>query len=157
MELKVSIQTKGKIFEGKAPEIIRESLIAFMYEATQYLERRVKSRTPRRTGLGAQSIYGEVIQKGATMIKGVVGHTSKYLELVERGTGIYGPYGLSFVIRPKDKKALFWPGAAHPVGQVVQKGFPGRFMFENTIDLDWPAVERMADERGFEIAKRLDE
>ena len=88
-------------------------------------------------------------------MKGVVGHTSKYLDLVERGTGIYGPYGVSFIIRPKDKKALFWPGAEHPVGQVIQKGFPGRFMFENTLDLDWPQVEKMADNMGFKIAREI--
>ena len=124
MELKVIIQAKGKIFDGRAPEIIRENLLAFMVEATQYLERRVKGRTPRRTGLGALSIHGEVINKGTTVIKGVVGHTSKYLDFVERGTGIYGPYGLSFVIRPKEKKLYFGLAPRIRSARSSRKDFP---------------------------------
>lgn len=39
------------------------------------------------------------------------------LEYVTQGTGIYGPRGER--IRPKTKKALMWPGAAHPVRSVA--------------------------------------
>jgi len=35
---------------------------------------------------------------------------------VEQGTGLFGPRG--HVIVPTKKKALFWPGARHPVASV---------------------------------------
>ena len=34
-----------------------------------------------------------------------------------------------YVIRPSGKKALFWPGAAHPVKQVNHPGLPARPFF----------------------------
>jgi hypothetical protein len=39
------------------------------------------------------------------------------LSFVRYGTGIYGPRGQR--IRPTTKKALMWPGAAHPVRSVA--------------------------------------
>jgi hypothetical protein len=39
------------------------------------------------------------------------------LEYVTQGTGIYGKYHTPIV--PTTKKALFWPGAAHPVRSVA--------------------------------------
>ena len=44
MELKVSVTQKGKIFEGKAPEIINSALTSAMYEATAFLEKKVKRK-----------------------------------------------------------------------------------------------------------------
>jgi HK97 gp10 family phage protein len=40
----------------------------------------------------------------------------RYALYNEIGTGLYGPYHQ--VIRPKTKKALWWPGAEHPVAYV---------------------------------------
>ncbi len=76
MELKVSISAKGKIFEGKAPEIVRDTLEDTMYEAISFLEREVKLRTPigvygAKGGL-LSTIHGEVISKGESIIKGMV-------------------------------------------------------------------------------------
>lgn len=61
----------------------------------------------------------------------------------EYGTGVHttdpdAPHE-PIVIRPKNKRALFWPGLAHPVGQVIQQGqHPHPFLT--------PAVERNRDE-----------
>lgn len=45
-----------------------------------------------------------------------VGTNVTYALHVELGTGLWGPKRA--VIRPKTKKALYWPGARHPVAYV---------------------------------------
>lgn len=55
--------------------------------------------------------------------------TRFYAIYVHNGTGVYGPKGEAIVITAKNKKALFWPGAAHPVKSVTIKGIkPNPFM-----------------------------
>ena len=63
---------------------------------------------------------------------------------VEVGTGVVyasfhqfgtGPY----TIRPRRKKALYWPGAAHPVKQVNHPGLPAR-PFLMVQDEDWTEI-----------------
>ena len=57
-----------------------------------------------------------------------VGPAVWYGALVEYGTGVFseapGASRQPIVIRPVNAKALFWPGAAHPVMQVIQQGHP---------------------------------
>jgi hypothetical protein len=144
LELKISVQTKGKIFKPEAAQIMHQALVNVMYEAVAFLEREVKERTPHRTGHLARTIHGEVIEKGMPLVKGVVGHQAKYGDFVERGTGVYGPSGRTFVIRLKEKK-------------VTQKGFPGRFMFKRALTEAWPRLRKMFDDAGFRIAKHLSE
>ncbi len=167
MELKVSISAKGKIFEGKAPEIVRDILEDTMYEATSFLEREVKLRTPigvygAKGGL-LSTIHGEVISKGESIIKGIVGHQSLYGDVIEKGRtagkawppegallrwievklGVAGEQAkrLEFVIRRK----------------IGQKGFPGAHMFEKTLDETWPRLKEIFDRGGFEIARELNQ
>ena len=154
MELKATVSLKGAIFDGTAPEIIRKALESAMYEATAFLERQVREKTPVRTGHLRSTIHGEVIPFG-TAVKGIVGHQCKYGDLVEFGTGVYGPKGQAYTIVPKDKKALWWPGAKHPVGKVTQKGFPGRFMFTRTFTEDWAKLQAIFDNAGFNIVQEL--
>ena len=157
MELKVSVIQKGKIFKGKGPEIVNQNLTAAMYEATSFLEGEVKMRTPYRTGALQKTIHGEVKGKGTPITKGIVAHQSVYGDAVEKGTGIYGFKGREFIIRPKNAKALFWKGAKHPVKMVIQKGFPGRHMFENAFNENWVKIQKIFDRCGFEIARELNE
>jgi len=46
----------------------------------------------------------------------------EYALAVQTGSGIHGPEGKLIEIRPKNKKALFWPGAQHPVKKVLHPG-----------------------------------
>jgi hypothetical protein len=168
MELKVSIQTKGKIFEGKAPEIIREQLTSAMYEATSFLEREVKKRTP--TGVyGAKggllaTIHGEVVGKGTPLIKGIIVHgKGTYGDVIEKGRRVgktWPPEGallrwievkmgldtvqakrLEFIIRRK----------------IGQKGFPGAQMFEKALDENMAKLMEIFDKAGFEITRELNQ
>lgn len=155
MELKVIITQKGAIFDGRAPRIIQKALEAAMYEATAFLEQAVKSRTPVRLGNLRGSIHGEPIYKGGQVVKGIVAHGMLYGDLVERGTGIYGPFHKGFEIKPKNGKALFWKGAKHPVKSVFQEGFPGRHMFEKALEENWSTLEDIFDRMGFAITQNL--
>jgi len=166
MESKVSITTKGKVFEGKAPEIVHKALEDVMYEATSYLEREVKKLTPVGV-LGASgglvsTIYGEVV-KGMPIVKGIVGHQSVYGDVIEKGRRAgktWPPEGallrwiemkmgvpeeqakrLEFIIRRK----------------IGRKGFPGAAMFENALNKGWPKLRKIFDDAGFEIARKLSE
>ena len=46
----------------------------------------------------------------------------QYARYVQEGTGIHGPEGRPYVIRPVNRRALYWPGAYHPVKMVVHPG-----------------------------------
>lgn len=52
--------------------------------------------------------------------------TAPYAIYVHEGTGIYGPKAMPFTIEAKNKKALFWPGALHPVKKVTIRGMRAR-------------------------------
>jgi len=165
MELKVSITTKGKIFEGKAPEIVQDQLAAAMYEATSFLEREVKKRTPQGVFGGAggllSTIHGEVVGKGTPVIKGIVAHGSAYGDVIEKGRRAgktWPPEGA--LLRWIEVKMGLPEETAKRLEFVIrrkigQKGFPGAHMFENALQEGWPKLKDMFDRAGFEIAREL--
>ena len=167
MDFKVSIETKGKIFEGKAPEIVREALTDVMYEATAFLEREVKARTPRgvfgASGGLVSTIHGEVVGKGTTAIKGIVGHMSKYGDVIEKGRTAgktWPPEGV--LLRWIELKIGVADEMARRLEFVIrrkigQKGFPGAHMFERALKEGWPRLKKMFDDAGFKIARKLSE
>jgi hypothetical protein len=167
MEMKVVVTAKGKIFEGKGPEVIQENLTSAMYEGTQMLEREVKRRVPVGV-FGAQggllsNIHGEVEGKGTPIMKGIIAHGSKYGDVIEKGRTAgkkWPPEGvllrwievklgadekeakrLEFVIRRK----------------IGRKGFPGVHMFQNALEQSWPKLESIFDNMGFKITRELSE
>jgi HK97 gp10 family phage protein len=56
----------------------------------------------------------------------LIGTNVEYAPYVEYGTGLEGPKNQPIVITPKNKKALFWKGADHPVKKVVSPGMPAQ-------------------------------
>lgn len=167
VELKVSITQKGKIFEGKAPEVIQKKLEGAMYSAVMLLEREVKLKTPVGV-FGAQgglqsAIHGEVQGKGTPVVKGIVGHQSKYGDVIEKGRRAgkaWPPEGallrwieVKFGVSEKVAKRIEFPIRA----KIGKKGFPGTHMFEKGLDENWPKVQGIFDKAGFEIARELSE
>lgn len=74
--------------------------------------------------------YGRAFRKVRTRIGGkaavqVVNDDWK-ADILERGTPPH-------VILPKNKKALSWPGAAHPVGKVNHPGTPAYHFLRNAL------------------------
>jgi len=167
MELKVSITAKGKIFEGKAPEVIQKKLDSAMYSAVMLLEREVKFRTPVGV-FGAQgglqgSIHGEVQGRGTPVVKGIIGHQSKYGNVIEKGRRAgksWPPEGsllrwieVKFGVSEKVAKMIEFPIRA----KIGKKGFEGAHMFEKGLEANWPKIQKMFDKAGFEIARELGE
>jgi len=167
MQLKVSIIPKGKIFDKEGPEVINQELIGVMYEATSFLEREIKKVTP--TGVsGAKgglvsTVYGEVIEKGTPLIKGIVAHQSGYGDVIEKGRTAGKTW-------PPEGALLRWIEVKMGKGEeeakrlefvirrkIGQKGFPGAAMFENTFEKKWPVLKKMFDDAGFKIAKKISE
>ncbi len=73
-----------------------------------------QANTPKRTGRTAASVDASVAG-GGPRATGSFGSDSQIFEYLERGTRAH-------IIRPRFKKALFWPGARHPVRMVRHPG-----------------------------------
>ncbi len=99
----------------------RERLAKGFGAMVEALGKSARKTAPVRTGALRDSV--SVLSAGTEGdLTGKVAYGAPYASFLHEGTGIYGPTGKMITIRPKNKKALFWPGASHPVGVVRQKG-----------------------------------
>jgi hypothetical protein len=113
MELKVSITGLPELVAklNEAPQIAAPILQRALSASGAVLAKNTtKATVPWRTGFLTQSFRAELT---AGMLKWFP--TASYAPFVEFGTAPH-------VIVPKDKKALYWPGAAHPVRKVNHPG-----------------------------------
>jgi len=170
MKMEATVTIKGAIFAGKGPEIIQSEVLAFMYEATAFLERKVKEniREAGRVGVGGaqggllSTIHGEV-EKGTPVTKGVVAHQSKYGDVIEKGR----TPGKTW---PPEGALLKWMMLKMGLGEteakrlefvvrrkIGRKGFPGIHMFEKAWTRYLPQIIAMADTHGLKLAERLSE
>lgn len=78
-----------------------------------------------RTSHARQSIHSGVEGRGRELTL-FLAHGVKYGAFLEEGTPPH-------VIRPKNKKALYWKGAAHPVKKVNHPGTKAYPILEDTI------------------------
>lgn len=78
------------------------------------VQNEARRRVPVDTGRLRSSIVSRSENSGRT-VGYVVGTNVNYAAAVEYGTAPH-------VIKPKNKKALFWPGARHPVAQANHPG-----------------------------------
>ena len=92
----------------------------------------VKETVPFRTGELRKSIH--VTRYGFDYM---VGTNKIYARAVHEGRR-------AMIIRPKTRKALYWPGAAHPVRKVFQKSRKGKPFFRE-------AVQKFADNLDQEV------
>ena len=174
MELQATITLKGHLFDGKYPEIVRKQLIAFMYEATAFLEQKVKANLPteldglsRGIGVGGTvnglyaSIHGEPIDRGGPIIRGVVAHASMYGDIIERGREAGRSMPPSGVLIGWMEKKL---GMSEKEAiskefifrrKIGQKGFPGIHMFERAFNEGFSQLQSIAEKYCIEIVKAL--
>lgn len=106
----------------KSPQITEKYLQkAIVASSAEIQKNATKSLVPWRTGNLVQS-FGNGIVIGRLIAR--VGPTASYAIFVHEGTKAH-------VIRPKTAKALFWPGASHPVKSVNHPGTKAnRFMLK---------------------------
>ena len=170
---KVDVTQSGAAFGNRAPDIIKQGLVAAMMEAVALLERSVKMKTP--TGVfGAQGgllagIHGEVVNVGGAGVKGLVGHQSPYGDVIELGRRPgqkWPPAGV--LLRWIEKKITQWEGgkwkgresSAAGLEFVIRrkigvKGFEGAKMFEKALAENWPKIEEIFGRAGFDISRQL--
>lgn len=106
MTIKPDIGRLWKRIEGDAPGAQRAGMINWV--AT--VEALAVKDAPKRTSNLARTRTSEVNNDGT---RGVLGFTAPYAGYVHEGTGLYGPHKTKIV--PKNKKAIYWSGAKHPV------------------------------------------
>lgn len=102
-------------------------LSAGMENLLETLEAHAVEEAPVLIGNLVNTITHYITDGGRT---GVLKATAPYAKFVHEGTGIFGP--LKKKIVPTTKKALFWPGARHPVKSV--KGMRPRPFFRIAIE-----------------------
>ncbi|MCT4593178.1 MAG: hypothetical protein N4A57_02740 [Anaeromicrobium sp.] len=91
-----------------------------------------------RTSNARQGLKGGV-EGGPNLYSIYLSHGVDYGEILEEGSKPH-------IIKPKNKKALYWKGAAHPVKQVHHPGTKGFKTIENTLKNNKPLViQRITD------------
>lgn len=80
-----------------------------------------RASAPVRTGALRSSIALEGGSDSAALVAG-----APHASFLHHGTGVYGPAGRPITIMPGAKRALWWPGAGHPVRAVRQMGIRPR-------------------------------
>src|SRR5881227_1574798 len=132
MEFKVEIvglqQLVAKLREAPtiAAPILQRALSA---SGAILAKHTVKGVVPWRTGFLTQSFRAELTTGLLRWFP-----TASYAPFVEFGTRPH-------TILPKDKKALYWPGAAHPVRRVNHPGSKPNAFMERIIAASQPEID----------------
>jgi hypothetical protein len=115
------------------------ALYALLTNWSGILEGYAKQNAPwkDRMGHSRQSIHSGV-EKNEDKFVLYLSHGQAHGTYLEKGTGIYGPKGRP--IKPVTKKALYWPGAPHPVKEV--KGMKAKPIIGPTIEAH---IDRIRD------------
>ena len=102
---------KFSVILRELPDEIKDDVRKVVKNSAFNIERNAKSSVNVKTGHLRRSISTKMGDMEATI------HTSnlKYAPMVEFGTKPH-------IIRAKNKKALYWKGASHPVKQVSHPG-----------------------------------
>lgn len=167
MDVRVRVETKGALLQGKAPALVQKGLDRFVTKATMLLLGEVKKRTPQGVS-GAQggllgSIQGDVIGKGTPLVKGVVISAHKYAEVVEKGRSAgKGMPPMGSLIRWIEVKMGLSAEQAKQIEFVVRrsigrKGFDGAHMFEKALIDNLNRLQAMGEAEGLTIATELNQ
>lgn len=123
----------GKL-AAKLTSAVQGARRAGMINVVTEIEARARKNAPVKTSNLANSGTSNVNADGTV---GTVLFTAPYAEYVHRGTGLLGPHKTKIV--PQNKKALYWPGAKHPVKSI--KGMkPNPFLLKAAQESDIPVL-----------------
>lgn len=118
METKIEFRPRLEEAVRKAGGDISEAKRHGLIYAVERVEGALRQEVPVRSG----NLASHGISSYVTDNEGVINITARnaagdnYAVYLRYGTGIYGPKGRP--IRPTTKKALYFPGAKHPVKSV---------------------------------------
>ena len=164
INIKVDIKDLEQLVKDY-PEASRMATISRLTEATKFLERVVKFKTPRGVGptplrntIFSKVEYGTPVQYG-TSIRGLVGTPAKYGEAVEFGTKPH---------MPPRREIIFW--VARKLGlsglelreavrnirwHIYQHGTEGAHMFEKGFNENKAFITKMLEKIPEDIVKSL--
>lgn len=165
MEIKLRLDVTGALLTGKGPEIVQNNLDAAITEAALFLDKQVKALTPQGVG-GAQggliaTIDHAVVGKGTPLIKGVVFHSSKYGDVIEKGRrpGKYVPVDplrdwIKEKLKITNEKEL--ASVSFLINRKIKKhGFGGAHMFEKAFNKNVSEIQNIFDRYGIIMTKEL--
>lgn len=117
IEARFRIQGLDKVLAemGKIPPRLNSDLDRIVAQAAAIIQAEARARAPRRTGKLRESIRVETRRVGAMSVAGEVYSKLPYAIYMEMGTSAH-------VIEARNKKALYWKGARHPVKRVRHPG-----------------------------------
>lgn len=164
MDLRARIEVTAPLL-AKGPAVVQKHLDRFVDQATAFLLREVKVRTPQGV-YGAQggllaSIQKDVQGKGTAVVKGIVGTAQAYGEVIEKGRRPGKAWPPPKVLVPWIVKKLgLDPKEAARVEYVIRrkiglKGFEGVHMFEKALTENFGALQAMAQREGLLIVQEL--
>lgn len=113
MKIDYKIQPDLNKLASKLKGDVQGARRAGMINIVTEVESRARKYAPVKTSNLANSGTSDVNADGSV---GTISFIAPYAKYVHEGTGLYGPHKTKIV--PKAKKALYWPGAAHPIRAV---------------------------------------
>lgn len=113
MKLAVGVSSSSKL-SASDEALVNRAMRDAISDSVEFFSGRYKNTINRKTSKTASTIRGVVVG-GGSHVAGHVGSDDRVAKLLEEGTPPH-------VIRPRFKKALFWPGARHPVKSVRHPG-----------------------------------
>lgn len=118
----------------KAPQQTITEVTKAVNDAAIAIRNKARSYAPHQHGTLQNSIHATPATVMANNVKATVGTNLDYAPYQEYGTGIYGPNPHMIEILPTNKKALYWPGAAHPVRRVLNPGVKPKAYMQKAFD-----------------------
>lgn len=113
LEIKVEGLDKIESAIRKNPKVVFEELSKGIETGVNFIRPIMRQKAPHKSGEMSKNIYARAVG-----LKGEVGpnlNITPYAWYVHKGTDPH-------IIRPNKKKALYWPGAKHPVKKVKHPG-----------------------------------
>jgi hypothetical protein len=127
MNIKMVIIPDMKILAKAIGDDYNGARRAGMINLLATIEALAVKKAPVKTGNLARSRTSNASEDGN---HGTLSFTAPYAVYVHEGTGLFGIYHRRIV--PTNKKALFWPGAKHPVKSIA--GMKGRPWVTEAVD-----------------------
>jgi len=130
----------------KADEAIRRkraALLALLNNHAGQMEGAAKRGAPwtDRTSHARQALHGGTEDRDRSIVV-YLSHGVSYGGFLEQGTGLHGPKHRKYIIRPKNGRFLYWPGASHPVKEVNHPGMKPRPIIKPTMQAELPKIRR---------------
>ncbi len=115
----------------------KADLHALLLNWAGHLEREAKlgASWRDRTAHARQSLHSGVDRSGDSILLLYLSHGVEYGIYLEEGTPPH-------IIKPKNKKALYWPGARHPVKQVRHPGSRPYAIVGPTLEKNLPKIKK---------------